>query len=252
MNSLTRFPYGILRKHKKEVTMPDTSETIEKVVIGVESNEELNTLGDMNVGAKVESRITAGGALGTVSEEMIPDKGEPTRWYLRILGEMTGYETGRSQFGPFVKLKGEFTVTDLRDGTVKGAKTAILPGLGENVIKRQADHVGFGTESGPRSIVFGMEIGLDWNKPDIKSVNGKEIVFKKYMWAIRPLGSTVETPLMRLTRELNARAAQATLAGAGDAPVSLIEASASVTGSDLPDEPETLAAPVPSKKGARA
>jgi hypothetical protein len=196
--------------------------TGEKTIEGAKTGANVDALGDGRAGTQLKTRITASDVLGTISEDMIPDKGEPAKWYLRIIGEISGYETGRTTFGPYVKLKGEFTSTDMRTGQILTGSTCILPGLAEMIVRRQLDVVNFGSENGPKMVTFGMEIGLDWNKPDIKMVDGKEIAFKKYMWAIRPLGSTVETPLMRLTRELNEKSKALALAAPSDPDAPLV------------------------------
>jgi hypothetical protein len=153
---------------------------------------------------RVRKQLTTANLLGRVTHDMIPEKGEPPKWVLNIYGQVEGYETGTSQFGDYVRLTGEFIATNNLTGEVTDGPTCILPGIAEMVIKNQFKAVGFGQPGGPRAIVFGMDIGIEWNKPDEQIIDGKTVMIRKHTWAVRPIGQKAKTPLAIVREQMEA------------------------------------------------
>lgn len=71
---------------------------------------------------------------------------------MRVLGNVTGYATGDSDFGPYTKLKGQFQATNLQTGEVlEGCSLAILPAV-------VADNVAGAILAGAESVQFAVEM----------------------------------------------------------------------------------------------
>jgi hypothetical protein len=194
------------------------SETETTTIAGNKNGDIVDTTtGGTGKEARVRKSLTPSSLVGKITQEMIPEKGAPTTWLLEIFGQVEGFETGQTQFGPFIRLKGEFIADNLLTGEQTDGPTAILPALAEMVVRNQLRAVGFGTPNGPKAVTFAMRVGIDWNKPDEQIIDGKAVMLKKYTWAIAPIGAQAKTPL-RLIKEqmqeamrLNAPSPQAAL-----------------------------------------
>jgi hypothetical protein len=162
------------------------------------------TIGGTGKEARVRKSLTPSSLIGKITQDMIPEKGAPTAWLLEIFGQVEGFETGQTQFGPFVRLKGEFIADNLLTGEQSEGPTAILPALAEMVVRNQLRAVGFGTEGGPKAVMFAMRVGIDWNKPDEQIIDGKTVALKKYTFAIAPIGAQAKTPLRLIKEQMQA------------------------------------------------
>jgi hypothetical protein len=175
------------------------------------------------VAQRVRKQLTTANLLGKVTHDMIPEKGEPPKWAINVYGQVESFETGQSQYGPYVKLGGEFIATNLLTGEVTDGPVAILPAIGEMVIRNQLKAVGFGTPGGPRAITFAMDIGIEWNKPDEQIIDGKTVMIKKHTWAVRPIGQKAKTPLALIREQMEAQRGVLAIAAPTPTPAADVE-----------------------------
>jgi hypothetical protein len=175
----------------------------EILIQGNPDGEIINTTagGESEAETRFRKQITPEKIVGKILQDWIPNKGEEPRWLFSIYGQVEGFSIGQTQFGPYMKLTGEFLAKNYLTGVETDGPVAILPALGEMIVRNQLRAVGFGTPNGPRAVVFGMEIGIEYNKPDEFEINGDKVTVKKYSWAIRPIGARAKTSL-RMVRDM--------------------------------------------------
>jgi hypothetical protein len=182
--------------------MPEEKKIV--VIAGSESGDIVDTTigGEKTANQRIRKQLTTANVLGRVTHDMIPEKGEPPKWVINIYGQVESFEKGVGTYGEFIKLGGEFIWTNLLTGEEIDGPVSILPGLAEMVVKNQFKAVGFGEPGGPRAIVFAMDIGIEWNKPDEQIIDGKKVEIRKHAWAVRPVGQRAKTPLRLLKEQM--------------------------------------------------
>jgi hypothetical protein len=198
-------------------------------VRGNDAGDVVDTTQGGTTQGRFRKQITVEKIIGKVLQDWIPEKGQEPKWLVSIMGQVEAFETGQTQFGPFMRLGGEFISTNLLTGEETDGPVCILPGMGEMVVRNQLRAVGFGSgkPDAPKAVVFGMDIGIEWNKPDEFEINGEKVIVKKYTWAIRPRGAKAKTSLRMIKEQMDAD--QKLLAAAPPAAIT-----------DAP-EPETIA-----------
>jgi hypothetical protein len=82
-------------------------------------------------------------------KEVFSSTGKPVKM-MRVLGQVSGFSTGESDFGSYVKLSGDFFATNMITGEETTASQALLPSeIGEpiaNAIKAGASAIDFAVE----------------------------------------------------------------------------------------------------------
>jgi hypothetical protein len=80
---------------------------------------------------------------------------------VRVYGTVKQAETGTSNFGPYIKFKGEFEAVNLSSQEKYRAKNLLLPPIGEMAIADALQEAQ--AENKDASITFGMDIAVEEN-----------------------------------------------------------------------------------------
>jgi len=167
--------------------------------------EQIDTSIDVDASAAVRRKITSESVVGKITQDMMPGPNEPTAWLYTVFGEIEKLSVESGTYGDFIRLEGEFIgqsyVPD-KNGVFNEvtAGQAILPSLGEFVVRKHLASVGFGTDKGPKTVTFAMDVGISYHKgEDMKVPDGKggetNVHVKKFQWTVRPVGAVAKTPL---------------------------------------------------------
>lgn len=89
---------------------------------------------------KLIKRISVAQVVNLTAKEIETLEGE--RHLMRVIGIARSYELGMSQFGEFIRFKGEFRATNLETGELYAAPVCFLPEPADGLLKTQLDELG--------------------------------------------------------------------------------------------------------------
>lgn len=143
---------------------------------------------------KIISKISVKTVWGSKPDAPTKDKGTEAQWLMQIIGQATGFTTGDTDKGNWVKLIGAFQATNLETGELFRSGACFLPNVALNLIMGELK------AAETQSVAFGFRIGVI--RDEASATN--------YVYTCDPIGEVFEhDPLQPLIEKMKANPPEA-------------------------------------------
>lgn len=141
---------------------------------------------ELDVKFELIRKITNKNILGDIT---VPEK--PVTLYT-LVGNVYGYEIGNTQYGDFIKFKGDFSATLMSNGQEFRSPCAIIPAPMDMVIANLVDDAALGITETKAKV--GCELGISVGVKPANTPTG-------YEWTVKTLIDVVPTDSLRLLKD---------------------------------------------------